>query len=398
MPRPRLHRPKVRSAGAGAGADQRRQRPCLRSRLLSLLAAGLLAGAATGCRLTAASAGGDALADDVQRWSTMLHSRATAGGGWAQLEQSARPRLESVREALRHGRRLLALQRLAEARVDLGAKAYVRELPAAQRQTAAAFETEWARLGGPLRAELGPASAGALSGVRPAAARAIGEAALLQVRAYYQASLEYGRNTMPANGYFYLGTAQALQQLVAFCRTVGEGFPDRRQPELRNLDSEIDGLETEVLAAYRPPQALARHRDFIAVGSLLKEARELDAAGLRHGALLRYLQAATAARPLRPAAPPPDPRALERRLRELDARLAADRLDHSIGRLYLEIAQTHLEAAAGAPGAPGAGIATAAAILDDVLPRYLAALGPAPPVAPRPVPAVTVTLVRWPYT
>jgi hypothetical protein len=36
--------------------------------------------------------------------------------------------------------------------------------------------------------------------------------------------------------------------------------------------------------------------------------------------------------------------------------------------------------------------------VSDVLPKYFAALAPAPPVATLPDPEVTVTLVRWPYT
>jgi hypothetical protein len=358
----------------------------LRHCLLPLLIAAALA--AAGCRQGAA---GDPLAAEVRRLSTMLRLHAATDRGWAQLERAAQPGLESVQEALRHHRRLLALTRLTEVKVGLGAEAYTRGA-AARGRTAGAFEAEWARLGGPLRDDLGPPSPGALSGVRPAAARAIGEAALPQVRAYYRASLEYARNTMPQNGYSYLGTAQALQQLVAFCRTLGSSFPARRQPELRTLGAELDGLDAEVAAAYRPPAALRRHDDFIYVGSLLKEARELDAAGLRYGALLRYLQAAFAMRPLRPAAPPPDARSLSARLREFDARLAASPLDHSIGRLYLEMAQAHLE------GGQAAGAANAVAIVDDVLPRYFTALGPAPRAVPRPAPMVTVTLLRWPYT
>jgi hypothetical protein len=362
----------------------------LRHCLLPLLIAAALA--AAGCRPGGA---GDPLAAEVQRLSTMLRLHAVTDRGWAQLERAARPSLESVQEALRQRRRLLALTRLVEVRVGLGVEAYARS-PAARRRTAGAFEAEWARLGGPLRDDLGPPSPGALSGVRPAAARAIGEAAVPQVRAYYRASLEYARSTMPQNGYSYLGTAQALQQLVAFCRTLAPSFPARRQPELRTLGAELDGLDAEVVAAYRPPAALRRHDDFIYVGSLLKEARELDAAGLRYGALLRYLQATFAMRPLRPAAPPPDARALSARLRELDARLAASRLDDSIGRLYLETAQAYLDG--GAASGSGAGAASAAAIVDDVLPRYFTALGPAPRATPRPAPTVTVTLLRWPYT
>jgi hypothetical protein len=66
-------------------------------------------------------------------------------------------------------------------------------------------------------------------------------------------------------------------------------------------------------------------------------------------------------------------------------------VDHSLGRLFLETAQSE------ATTANGEG--NAAAIVADVLPRYFRALEPAraqPP--PPPAAQVTITLVRWPYT
>ncbi|MFI4946567.1 MAG: hypothetical protein ACHP85_25030, partial [Burkholderiales bacterium] len=146
----------------------------------------------------------------------------------------------------------------------------------------------------------------------------------------------------------------------------------------------------EVLAAYRPPASIDRHSDFIRASAALKEAHELDALGLRYGALLRYLQAALRFAPLRgvPAGPGT---ALEARLREYDARLASRERDDTIGRLFLETAQS---LATGKDQDP----ALAQAIADFVLPKYFAALEPRKPAAKAPEPRVTVTLVRWPYT
>jgi hypothetical protein len=222
--------------------------------------------------------------------------------------------------------------------------------------------------------------------------RALGEAALPQVRIYYEASLEYGRNTMPDAGLFYLGVAQAQQEFTAFCRTLSRPST-LGAPPLRALDPELDALEAEVLAAYRPPASIDRHPEFIAASSTLKEARELNTLGLRYGALLRYLQARLRFAPLRPSPAPIDAAALAGRLRELDRRLSASGLDDSLGRLFLEAAQADVAAMK-----PGESPAAAAAIATDVLPRYFAALEPARPAAPGPAPRATVTLVRWPYT
>ena len=77
---------------------------------------------------------------------------------------------------------------------------------------------------------------------------------------------------------------------------------------------------------------------------------------------------------------------------ELDERLRSAGRDHTIGRLFLETAQ-----ALAGPG-EGSDPALARAIVDTVLPRYFAALEPAPAAAPRKTARATVTLVRWPYT
>src|SRR5262249_3572761 len=157
-------------------------------------------------------------------------------------------------------------------------------------QDEAAFEAEWERAGKTLQKDLAPPPADALDGVRPAALRALGEAALPQVRAYYESSLEYARATKPEYGYLYVGTPFAERAFIAFCRSLSERS-GLNPPPARPLGPELDALEAEFLAAYRPPASVDRHSEFIGASATLKEARELDAAGLRYGALVRYLQA-----------------------------------------------------------------------------------------------------------
>ena len=182
---------------------RRRRAPSASSRRLCLWLAAVLAGAVAvaGCRPSAAAdrLAADPLAADIERWSALLRNHPASDQGWARIEQSAQPGLEGAREALRHGRRLLALSRLASVRVDVGAATYVLERSPEQRRTAAGFEAEWTRMAGPLGDDLASPSPAALAGVRPAVARAMGEAALPQVRAYYQASLAYGQSTTPQN-------------------------------------------------------------------------------------------------------------------------------------------------------------------------------------------------------
>jgi hypothetical protein len=349
----------------------------------------LVAVAATGDR---AGTSKDPLAAEIERWSNYLQTHQGAGDpDWPQVKQATLPLIDTAKQALRDGRRMWALQRLTAAEGYLAASQYVGNHSEGELKSAAALETEWHRVGGVLGADLGKPSPAALQGVQPAAVRAIGEAALPQVKIYYDASLDFARNTMAESGYFYLGSALGQRDVVELCRKISEPSPGA-PPPLRSLAPDLDRFEAEILAAYRPPAAIEKHDQFIVASGALKEARELDAAGLRYGALLRYLQAAVRFAPLRPAGKPLDPAALEKQLQDFHGRLSRRR-DDSIGRLFLEIAEADSQSAA-----PGKAAETAVAIVQDVLPRYFTALEPARPEAPKPLSEVTVTLVRWPYT
>jgi hypothetical protein len=333
----------------------------------------------------------DPLAAEVERSAEILRSHKETQGIWAEVRKGSQPVLARVEEDLRAGRRVVAVQRLANVKASLATASYLGGRSAAAKDTGI-FEAEWKRMGGVLRGELGKPSPTALEGVEPAGVRALGEATLPQVRLYYESSLEYGRNSMPGDGLYYLASAQAQREAVSLFRELSTPS-ERRVPPLRALTAELDGLEADILKAYRPPASIDKHSEFIGASATLKEARELDAAGLRYGALLRYLQAAQRIAPLRPDPPALDAAALAKRLAEFDQRLAAGDFDNSLGRLFLETAQADVAAAA-----PGTIPPSAVLIAGDVLPRYFAALEPARPAAPKPTPQVTVTLIRWPYT
>ncbi len=338
------------------------------------------------------AASSDMIASQIERWSTYLQINTSTDETWQQIKQVSTPVLETAKTALRDGRRLWALQRLATAEPYLVASQYASGLPPADLKDTAAFEAAWKQMGSTLRADLEPPSPSTLDGVRPAAVRAIGEAALPQVRIYYDASLDYGRNTTAQYGLLQMGIALGQRDVVDLCRKVSEPSAPP-PPPVRALSPELDALEAEFLAAYRPPAAIDKHDQFIGASAALKEARELDAAGLRYGALLRYLQAVLRSAPLRQAPGALDAQAIDERLGEFASRLSAARRDDSIGKLFLEIAQSDIQATE-----KGKTSSTAATVAQDVLPRYFAALEPASAQRPKPASEVTVTLVRWPYT
>ncbi len=339
--------------------------------------------------LAAALAPHGAAADDaVGRELEALKQRAAATHAdefWAQVQPGAKDLLERAGQAYAGGHQRAALYRLSAARQLLEAFRYV----SAQRETRdqqAAFDAEWKRAGEQI------AATPRATTVRGSAFhRALAEAALGEVRVYHEASLEYGHATQPLFGLFYIGQAFASRDTDAFVAGLS-AEPEGALPPLRSLEPELDALESELLAAYEPPRSIDDHPRFIAASGALKQARELDAAGLRFGALLRYLEAALRSAVLRGQPQPIDETAARAKAAEWEPRLAAG--DHSLARLFVEVALSD----SAHPGPEGRGRLTAGVVFADLLPRYFASFAPAPPRPPRRPARVTVTLVRWPYT
>jgi len=352
----------------------------MRFRIAPLLLAPLLALLVVPWASCRAPASDDLLAADIARWSAAARDTAGKGETFAQVAPAASQALTAADAALRQGRRLYALQRDGRARTLLAAALYARD-HAAAAGTIESLEAEWKRIGAVLAREPFPPLS---QPPQPAAVRALAEAADHQARVHHAASLEYGRNTEPAYGLYYLGLTEAGRDHVALLRRLSRPASGRA-PALRSIAPEIDALESELLAAYRPPASIDRHPEFIRASADVKEARELDAAGLRYGALMRYLEGVQKVTLLR-TANPADSNATRAELDRIETALDREKVDHTIGRMFIEAARFD-------PAAPAAGI-----IASHVLPRYRAALAPAAPLAARPAPSVTVTLVRWPFT
>ena len=341
----------------------------------------------------AAASVGDPLGEAIARWQERIRSTPAADDEAREIRAGSAPLLDDAAQALAEGKRWLALSRLERVWTDLEAAEYRRRIPGDLRGQMSELEREWQRLGPVLGAHREPGPRPAFAPL-PAAARAFAEAALSQVPVYYEASLDYGRNTAPEYGLFYLGSAQAERDFVALVA----GLPRRPATlpalEPRDVSGEIAATRDELLAAYVPPRSIDNHPLFIRISALLKEADELSAAGARYGALLRLLDArARLGRLLHPG------RAISadeaaRRGAAFAARLEESPRDTSLQRLFLE---TALFSAADPDPAKGGG-EIAAAVFEDVLPYFPVALGPAPPRPPERLVEATVTLVRWPYT
>jgi hypothetical protein len=305
--------------------------------------------------------------------------------------------LTQARADLDAGRVHLAWWRLSSVMPELTAL----QAFAGTKDEAAAFESERARVGNlgeaAVRALADPALARA-----PAARRAQAEAALNVVSRFESSGSAFARASQPRSGIYYLhmarghlefGTRSAMAEAGS---AAAASMPVR---DLPSLEDRLRALEQAVAEAYAKPGAgLAQHPRFIALSATLKEARELDAAGLRHGALYKYLDGRRRLHAVSGAAVAPRDE-MARRLEAMRTRLSDAPGDHGIGWLFWEMAAFNLE---GKGDGGDERHQRAAAVLDAALPEYFEILDRrSAPAASSPAgrkEEVRLTLVRWPYT
>jgi len=252
--------------------------------------------------------------------------------------------------------------------------------------TLEAFDRFWNRLGEPraVAADRKP---------RPAVVEAMVEAALARGPVTFRASRAYAQDSGVGAGLYYLGESRATGDFAAFARglTWPEETVRRQAPAFRSIGGEIEALDSDIEAAYQHMER-ANHPTYISVSAMMKQARALDAAGSRRGALLDYLIARYLFAQLRPESPA-DPDATAAALAAARASLDRSR-DHSVAELFLDLGDENVRA-------PDANVRkSAAAVASDVLPAYFRAIGPpqTTEAAASVKPAVTITLVRWPFT
>jgi hypothetical protein len=236
--------------------------------------------------------------------------------------------------------------------------------------------------------ELGvPKPHGGRTGRLPAVVEALAEAAEDRGPATYQASRPYADDSGTSAGLYYLGESRAVMNYAAFVRA--GAWPDAgRRPAFRSLAPDLAAFDREMTTKYETMER-AHHPTYIRASAALKQARSLNDHGALEGALFEYLLSQYLFAPLRgPAAAD----ATRERIDTARATLPAA-ADHSIADVFIQFADEGL-ASDNADLRRGA-----AAVIDDVLPAYLAALAPAAPTATSNAnAAVTITLVRWPFT
>ena len=299
-----------------------------------------------------------------------------------ELPEAERPaalaRLDRAAAANRAGRRLLALYEIESPWETAASSAFVR---AENRvTTVGSFAARWKALEPPAAAER--------RGDRlPLAAEALAASADARAPALYLASLPFAEDADVPSALAYLGESHAVRAYGAFVRSL-RFPPPSAPPALRSLTAELDALDREMTQGYAGMRK-EEHPAWIIASVTLKRARTLNESGHLAGALLEYLLARYRFGVLRrgPLPDPPDAGKVAR----VRGALATD-ADHTIAQLFLEMAETALESANVAVKR------SAALIVDDVLPAYHAALRPPTSAASTAAHAVTITLVRWPFT
>ena len=313
----------------------------------------------------------------------LAHQMAQTGDAVARAvpedqRAGAQARLGRAKGALDAGRLHLALYELEGVFVLANASAFVNE--AAAVTTTDGFIARWKSDGEPKpRANAEPDA--------PALIRALVASAARRAPVTYRAALPYGQDAGVEAGMYYLAEARALAAFADFARTI----PWRRSgapAPIRSVSSEIESFEAEVTNAYER-MTPAQHPTYIVVSVLIKRARALNDAADHAGALFEYLLARLRFAPLRPAGHASTDSAA---IAAAAGRLPSD-VDHSIARVFVEMAE------AGVASEDPARRRQAADIVADVLPAYHGALRPETRSTTTTVdPAVTITLVRWPFT
>ncbi|HEY7291791.1 MAG TPA: hypothetical protein VH583_18275 [Vicinamibacterales bacterium] len=205
-------------------------------------------------------------------------------------------------------------------------------------------------------------------------------------RATYQASRPYGQDSDVESGLYYLGESYAAMDFAAFLRS-GSWPAAGSRPAFRSIASELATFDREMTTKYETMEP-ANHPTYIRASAALKQARSLNDHGAFEGALFEYLLSRYLFAPLRGSADA----ASRERIDSARASLPAGE-DHSIAELFLQFAEEGLSS-------DNADLRSNAAFVSaDVVPAYLAALTTSrASTMSDTTAAVTITLVRWPFT
>jgi hypothetical protein len=263
-------------------------------------------------------------------------------------------RIDRGEAALKAGRLYLALYDLQPVFEAVGGYTLAKTEKSYASQ--ADFERKWK--------EMGPPASPPSTRVDLAFVEALAQAAEGRAPATYRASLPYAEDAQMAAGLYYLGESHAMVKFAAFCRSLAFPTSSAHRLAVPSIESHLARYEAEVVKAYDAAPGALRPR-YPAVHVAIKIARTLDEQGRHEGALLQYLVSRFRFALITTLdAAQPSSASVADRIRTFSIPAEGD---GSIARFFLELAAVANEGSD--PGPRGA-----AAILDDILPAYAAAL------------------------
>jgi hypothetical protein len=333
---------------------------------------------------------------EISKTSKALESVTSSSDEWKQFKPDLANLLARARQAAEAGRLYSALELLGAARVNLAGAQTLFGNPHADKLSMGEFKAQWTRVG----LDLTPLEQRYNSGnwaTQPVGLRALAESEEIRTRVFYDSSQGFATATEPRDGLFYMGQSTAAIEYALFCQSLDlkGGLP---APPLHSMAAEIRNLQDQILAVYKPPRSVDQHPQFIQINSALKEAGDLEAAHLYAGALFKYLDSLQGFSTLDASKPGVEKAdELRKELTQARDKLAAAKLDHSIAEIFLQRAEGGLDASK-PKDVYAVGLQKAQVVLERVIPAYFTTLAKNNEPPPPPSKAITVTLVRWPYT
>ena len=313
---------------------------------------------------------------------------------WKELKPGVERYLMLADEALKAGRLYFAIEELGKANEYAAAYEFAKQGPEAL--TMSGFESQWKKSSVQLAALDREAKQRKWTGV-PIAVRALAESAQGQGPTLVEASRAYATVTNAEAGYFYLGQATADEEFARFVHGLGvksknAGFVPR------SILPEIQKLQDKINAAFVPPRSIEKHKDFIRLNSTLKLAGELDAAQLYAGALYQYMQSVIQFELLDAKDVDASQQgALREQIAAARKKVEGSKGDDSLAQMFVERAETLIASKSGKEASPEEW-KNAAVVMNAAIPAYYDVVSSHAKLPQQQKDAVTVTLVRWPYT
>lgn len=304
----------------------------------------------------------DQIRSETERLKQMLPSLGLSEDESKQYEQE----LSQAEAALGGGYVYFGLYKAGRMWTLLRPLAYSKSKAEIEKHGVEAFEKEWRRLAG----ELAQKEKRLLAKPQLAAAAvALMDYSITQVRPYHQSGRLYGLNTTIGNGLYYLGQARANLDFALFCQGLGLKAAGGTI-KLRSMDAELAALEAEIVKAFDRPEAAPNQRAYIVAHSVLKISLDLNREKRLAGALHAYLETCRAFYGI--TATEVDEKEIPGMKSQLDSfrsRFSSGGRDHSIGLIQWERVRFALDRAAEG-NIDKDELKRAAVILRHVLPRY----------------------------